>query len=101
VTSTRDEFDRELRRVVDRLNSMPLNRAAASQDAVLSCAEMLVSECRRAGVPIPASAVLPELAPQGFGALIAVLGQDLQDAADESDLTAGLNTLVTLRRALP
>ncbi len=98
----RDATERELRRVVDRLMSMPLARAAAAADDVRACADVLVLEGRRLGVPVPASATVPVLAPQGFGPLIAVLGSDcLAAAGPRDDLQPVLDALVQLRRSLP
>lgn len=98
----RDECDRELRRVVDRLNSMPLTRAASAASDVRECAAELVRLGRLWGVPIPADAVLPALEPQGFGSMIAVLGGDCLGAAGaDTDLSPLLTALASLRRALP
>lgn len=104
--TNRDELrvdtDRELRRVVDRLASMPLVRAEGAAPDVRDCAEALVVQGRLLGVPIPPDAALPDLQPQGFAALIAILGRDcLAAAGRDGDLTAVLAALVTLRRALP
>ncbi len=102
MTASRDDVERELRRVVDRLNSMPLNRAAEASTAVQECGADLVRLGRSWDVPIPAAAVLPTLEPQGFGSMIAVLGADCLDAAGaDTDWEPMLATLVTLRRALP
>lgn len=98
----RDDVERELRRVVDRLNSMPLARVATASADVQACAEILVQQGRDLGVPIPADAQLPTLEPQGFGSMIAVLGDDcLRDSTPDADLTGVLDALVALRRALP
>lgn len=102
VTVEREESERELRRVVDRLNSMPLNRAEDASTVVMECAAELVRIARLWGVPIPADAVPPALGPQGFGSMIAVLGGDCLDAAGTgTDLEPMHAALVTLRRALP
>lgn len=96
------ETERELQRVVDRLNSMPLTKAAVAGPAVEECAVALVAAGRSLGVPIPADAELPSLAPQGFGSLIAVLGRDcLEAAGEQGDLTTVHAALVSLRHALP
>lgn len=96
------DTERELRRVVDRLTTMPLARAETASPDVHRCAEVLVEQGRALGVPIPADAQLPNLGPQGLGPLIAVLGQDCLDAARApSDLKQVLDALVRLRRALP
>jgi len=102
VTVEREECERELRRVVDRLNSMPLNRAADASTAVVECSAELVRIARQWGVPVPADAVPPAVGPQGFGSMIAVLGGDCLDAADAgTDFEPMHTALVTLRRALP
>ena len=98
----RDEVERELQRVVDRLNSMPLTKVTLAAADVQACAETLVREGRELGVPIPADADLPALQPQGFGSMIDVLGEDCLRAADsDGDLTGVLEALITLRRSLP
>lgn len=102
ATVEREECERELRRVVDRLNSMPLARAGQASGEVRQCAEELVRLARLWGVPVPADAVLPTLEPQGFGSMIAVLGADCLDAVGPgTDLGPMHAALVTLRRALP
>ncbi len=98
------EVERELGRIVDRLNSMPLTRVAASADAVHDTAQFLVAQTRLLSDSIPPDAALPRLAPQGLGAMIGVLGRDYVEAArasSEPDLDPVLNALVELRRALP
>ncbi len=98
------EVERELRRVVDRLGALPLDRAAAASADVRVCALRLVTVGRRLGVPIPADAQVPDLGPSGLAPLIAVLGRDCLDAAPQGD-AHGLqdmhSALVTLRRSLP
>jgi len=102
VGDLRHETERELNRVVDRLNSMALPKADSAREDVQECAEALVAEGRRLGVPIPPDAVLPDLAAQGFGAMIAVLGRDCLAAAREDATLAPVHSaLVALRRALP
>lgn len=101
-TAGREECERELRRIVDRLNSMPLTRAATAATEVHQSAAELVRLGRLWGVPMPAEATLPTLEPQGFGSMLAVLGRDCLDAAGaDTDLAPLLATLVSLRRALP
>lgn len=98
----RSDVERELHRVVDRLMSMPLTRAASAAEDVRVCAESLVLEGRRLGIPVPASATVPALDAQGFGPMIAVLGTDcLEAAGPQDDLRDMLDALVRLRRALP
>jgi len=98
------EVERELDRVVDRLMSMPLAKAAAATPDVMSAAGALLDHCRRIDPLVPADATLPSLAPQGLGPLIAVLGTDWLVAARTStdpDCDGVLDVLVRLRRALP
>ncbi len=101
----REETERELRRVTDRLGSMPLQRLQTTTDDVYACANALVAAGRSMGVPIPDNALLPDLRPQAYGDLIAVLGRDCLEAHDTDGTTAGLTSahhaLVALRRALP
>lgn len=101
-TEQREEVERELSRVVDRLTAMPLTRAESAAADVRRCAEVLVAQGRALGVPIPADASLPTLAPQGLGPLVAVLGRDcLAAAGPDADLGPVLDALVRLRRELP
>ena len=98
------DIEVELRRVVDRLDSMPLARAAAAAPACKAVADLLVARTRDLTEVIPADAVVPDLGPQGLGSLIAVLGHDYLDAARASshpDLSPVLDALVELRRSLP
>ena len=98
------EIELELRRVVDRLNSMPLDRAATATADCQRTAEILLAQTRLLTDDIPADAQIPTLGPSGLGALIAVLGRDYLNAArtaDAKDLTPVLDALVALRRALP
>lgn len=98
----REETERELRRVADRLGSMPLVRLETTTAAVHACAVELVAAGRALGVPIPDSAALPVLRPQAYGDLISVLGRDcLEAAADGVALRPVHDALVALRRALP
>jgi hypothetical protein len=99
-----DDLALELRRVVDRLDSMPLNRAASAGPACREAALLLIARTRDLTDEIPAEAMPPELGPQGLGSMIAVLGCDYVNAARASgtaDLGLVLDALVELRRALP
>lgn len=97
-----EEAERELRRVTDRLGSMPLTRLATTTDDVYACARTLVAAARRSGVPLPPDAELPVLQPQAYGDLIAVLGRDcLAAEGGAGELPTVVDALVTLRRALP
>jgi hypothetical protein len=97
------DVERELDRVVDRLMSMPLAKAATTPD-VMSAAQALLDHTRRIDPQVPEGASLPTLEPQGFGPLIAVLGRDWLAAArsvQDPDTDSVLAILVSLRRALP
>lgn len=101
-TEVRHETERELQRVVDRLTSMPLNRMDQARGDVQECASVLLAQGRLLGVAVPADVTVPDLAPSGWGAMIAVLGQDCLAAAPaDADLTALHAALVALRRSLP
>lgn len=97
-------FERELGRVVDRLNSMPLARAEQATQPVHDTAALILARTRLLTDDIPVDAQLPDLAPQGLGSMIAVLGRDYLDAArasSDADLGPVLDALADLRRALP
>jgi hypothetical protein len=99
-----DDVERELGRVVDRLMSMPLNRVEGAAADVRTAADILLEQTRLIDAGIPPHVVIPDLAPQGQGPLIAVLGDDWLAAARASstpDCGPVLDALVTLRRALP
>lgn len=99
-----DDVERELGRVVDRLTSMPLAKAEAATADVEAAAELLVAHLREVDRDVPSDAAVPQLGPQGLGALIAVLGGDWLAGAratgdpDPEPVTA---ILVSLRRSLP
>jgi hypothetical protein len=98
------DLARELDRVVDRLNSMPLARAEAAAADCRRAAQVIVEQTRLLTDDIPADATLPHLGPQGLGSMLAVLGGDYLAAArasSEPDLGPALDALVALRRALP
>ncbi len=98
--SIADAYDTELRRVVDRLRSLPIGKVQAAQFIVESLASQLL-ECSRA-LGSPAPATLPTLNSWAYGDLISVLGSDLRaDASTEQELAGGLAALTAARRALP
>ena len=99
------EVERELDRIVDRLNSMPLAKAGTASDDVHTTATLLVQQTRRISGSSPTRVELPQLAPQGLGAMLAVTrsrlpgrGEGVQRPGRESPV---LDALVSLRRALP
>jgi hypothetical protein len=97
-------LQRELDRVVDRLTSMPLPRAESTAGDCRRTALVIVEQTRLLTDEIPADATVPELGPQGLGAMLAVLGTDYLAAVrrvPDADLSAVTGALVTLRRALP
>jgi len=95
-----DSYDTELRRVVDRLRSLPIGKVQASQPIVESLASQLL-ECSRA-LGSTAPATLPSLNSWAYGDLISVLGSDLRaESSTEQDLAVGLAALTAARRELP
>ena len=98
------ELQRELDRVVDRLNSMPLARAEGTAADCRRTALVIVEQTRALTDQIPADAIVPELGPHGLGSMLAVLGSDYLDAARQdphADVSVVTAALVELRRALP
>jgi hypothetical protein len=98
------DLDVELTRIVDRLNGMPLPRAATAADACLEAAGYVLARARELDPAIPPDAVLPRLGPQGLGAMIAVIGRDYRAAAQDApgtDVRAVVDRLAALRRSLP
>ena len=84
--------------------SMPLAKASTATPDVMAAAHALLDHCRQIDPQVPADAILPSLAPQGLGPVIAVLGMDWLAAARTSvgpDSDGVLDVLVRLRRALP
>ena len=105
--ATQDELrtlDTELERVVDRLNGMPLYRAATATDACYEMSEERLSRTRELDSTVPADAALPRLEPHGLGALLGVIGRDYAQAAKAaplSDVRPVTDRLIELRRSLP
>jgi len=94
----------ELDRVVDRLNGMPLYRAATATDTCYAAAEEILERTREIDSEVPADAVLPRLEPHGLGSLLAVIGRDYLKAAKAaplSDVRPVTDRLIELRRSLP
>jgi hypothetical protein len=98
------ELERELGRVVDRLSSMSLDRARTTSADCRRAALAILEQTRALTDEIPGDASVPDLAPQGLGAMLAVLGTDYLVAAQQTpgaDVSAVTAALVELRRALP
>jgi hypothetical protein len=98
------EPQRELDRVVDRLNSMSLARAEGAAADCRRAALVIVEQTRLITDEIPADASVPDLGPHGLGAMLAVLGADYLAAAErapDADVSVVTAALVDLRRALP
>lgn len=94
----------ELRRVVDRLDSMPIGRAESATGACHEAAALIVARTRELTRDIPPDASLPSLGPQALGSMLAVIGQDYVVAASgvpDADVTPVLECLIALRRLLP
>ena len=105
--STLDDVERELGRVVDRLNSLPLGRVEPLAPRCHHVAQALVAATRELGGDVPPQAVLPEVGVQAIGAQLAVVGGDFLGAARLAPDAAGgplgavLEALTDLRRELP
>ena len=100
--TVREDVERELRRVVDRLSTLPLDRLAGCGPLCVDAAEVLLAHTRPLDPTVPGNAALPVLAPQGLGAMIAVLGRDYLGVVDDDPAADEvLASLVGLRRALP
>jgi len=100
MQSTADSYDTELRRVVDRLRSLPIARLQSAQGQVEQLAAQLL-ECSRA-MGSPAPATVPELGAWAYGDMIMVLGTDLRELAEIDDaLAPGLAALTSARQQLP
>jgi len=98
------ELQRELDRVVDRLNSMPLARAQLAAADCRNAALVIAEQTRELTDEIPADATIPKLGPHGLGAMLAVLGSDYLDAVRQvahADVSAVSSALTELRRSLP
>lgn len=98
------DLERELDRVVDRLNSLPLARVEGFAPRCWRTADLIVEQTRRLTDDIPAHATVPTLQPHGLGAMLAVLGRDYLEAAGAppgADVSIVTEALGDLRRALP
>ena len=95
-----EEFEAELNRVLIRLRSMSIEKLS-SVDQVFQELTTELLQCS-ATVGDQAPVTLPDIQPRAYVDVIAVLAQDLKNAAtDESQLVAGTSALAVARRALP
>jgi ABC-type hemin transport system substrate-binding protein len=104
--SEREEIAKELRRVVDRLDSMPVARAQTVAEQCHTVARTIVERTSRVTDAIPQGTELPRVGPTALGAQIAVVGRDYLRATSaqpdaDADASVVLDTLVDLRRSLP
>lgn len=99
-----DDVETELRRVVDRLTSMPLAKAEQSLDMTHHAAALILEQTRLIDPMIPAGATVPRVSVSAAGAQLAVLGNDYLEAVrgmPNAQVTPVLDELVSLRRSLP
>jgi glycosyltransferase A (GT-A) superfamily protein (DUF2064 family) len=87
-----EEFDKELRRLVDRLRSMPLTALAKHSHVVFQTCQQLVDLTGE-------SRQLPRLADHAAGDQLAVVGADCRNMS-EAAVTEATAALVRLRKAL-
>lgn len=93
----------ELRRVVDRLDTMPLPRAESAAAGCRATAQFIVDRTRALSDEIPDGARVPAIGAHGLGSMLAVVGRDYLTAVSSqpgADITPVLDALVALRRAL-
>jgi len=97
-----EAFDTEVRRVVDRLRSMPLSRLPGAEQPARQACLALLDVSRSLGDPAPSA--LPVLRPTAAGDQLAVLAADVRAAAlrraDPSALATATSILIGLRQAL-
>ena len=102
MTQSYEDVERELRRVVDRLMTLSLDRLETCGTDCRRAAEVLVARTRALDPEVPLGARVPDLGPQGLGAMLAVLGRDYLAVVDSDPAARDvLAALVALRRALP
>lgn len=103
MTTSLEEIERELDRIVDRLTSVALDRLPPIAEKCYATAQTIVDRTRPLEPGIP-DVALPEVAPNSLGWQLAVVGRDYLNAARASgDPQAEIvqDALVELRRALP
>ncbi len=94
------EFDAELNRVVTRLRSLPIDKLGDVQGTALALTEALLACSATLGDAAPVA--LPAIEPRTYADVIAVLAQDVRNAAiDETHLVPATSALTDARRALP
>jgi len=99
-----DDVATELRRVVDRLNSLPLTKVEPLLPGCHEVAELIVARTRDLEPTMPADHALPTVGASAAGAQLAVVGRDYLAALSQSpgaDPSAVRDRLTELRRALP
>lgn len=95
-----EEFEAELNRVVTRLRSMPINKLSAAKETFLELSTALLENSAALGDAAPVA--LPVIEPRAYADVIAVLAQDVRNAAtDETQLVPATSALTAARRALP
>jgi hypothetical protein len=98
----RDDVSTELRRVVDRLNSLPLSKVEPLRDDCHHVAALIVDQTRQHAPTVPSGETLPMVGSTAAGAQLSVVGRDyLAAAPDSADHTIVLAALTDLRRSLP
>jgi hypothetical protein len=98
------EVQTELRRVVDRLSSMPLAKAETCIDAAHETAVLILDQTRLIDASIPEDVRLPRVGVSASAAQLAVIGEDYLAAvrrSPQTDTSPVLDELVRLRRSLP
>lgn len=103
MTTSVDEIERDLDRVVTRLTSMSLDRLPPLVNTCHATATLIVERTRSMDPTVP-GVDLPTLGPNALGWQLAVVGRDYLNAARASqdphpEIVA--DALVELRRALP
>ena len=102
-----DDVERELGRVVDRLNSLPLGRVEPLIPRCHEVALTILAATRAVGGDLPSGAVLPQVGAQAAGAQLAVVGADFLRAAHQvpdpapTPVDDVLTALTALRHSLP
>ena len=95
-----EEFEAELNRVLTRLRSLSIEKLSSVDQIFRELTTELLQCSATLGDQAPVE--LPEIQPRAYVDVIAVLAQDLKNAAtDEAQLVAGTSALATARRALP